>query len=167
MFDRKFTTEDYKELLEAAHAFSKVFSGCRKVCVGSVIVEPDFYSERGYNIISSGANRAIPNLCRSTECRRVQLYGEDSKSHRLPSDCRAIHSELDAIITAKTNLHDDMIVVTRYPCEACARAIVAAGIKTVVYGRKQKITEETQNIFDSAKVTVIHIEDWDAEDTER
>lgn len=167
MFDRKFTTEDYKELLEAAHGFSKVFSGCKKVPVGSVIVEPDFYSSRGYSVVSSGANRAIPNLCRSEECRRIQLYGEDSKNHRLPSDCRAIHSELDAIITAKRNLHDDMIVVTRYPCEACARAIVAAGIKTVVYGRKQKITEETQNIFNSAGITVIHVDDWDAEDTER
>ena len=167
MFDRIFTNEDYKELLEAAHGFSKVFSGCKKVSVGSVIVEPDFYSIRGYSVVSSGANRAIPNLCITNGCRRIQLYGEDSKNHRLPSDCRAIHSELDAIISAKKDLHDTMIVVTRYPCEACARAIVAAGIKTVVYGREQKISEETQNIFDSAKVKVIHIEDWTAEDTER
>ena len=167
MFDREFTNEDYKKLLYAADGFSKVFSGCKKVSVGSIIIEPDFYSPSGYNVVGEGTNRAIPNLCKNVECRRIQLYGEDSKNHRLPSDCRAIHSELDAIISAKRNLHGDTIIVTRYPCEACARAIVTAGIKTVVYGRKQKISEETQNIFDSVKVTVIHVEDWDAEDTER
>ena len=48
--------------------------------------------------------------------------------------------------------------------EACARAIVRAGITLVVYGRKQRISEETAKIFEFAGVQVIHCENWDAPD---
>lgn len=161
------TSEQAKILLDKAHYFALLNSGCRKVQVGSVIVKDEEYSRLGYYVVSYGTNRTIPDLCKSTECRRIQLYGEDSKNHRLPADCRAIHSELDAIIRAEDYLGGYTIVVTRYPCEACARAIVDAGIKTVVYGRKQKISEETQHIFNYGGVTVLHAEDWDAEDTTR
>lgn len=157
--------DDYKRLLDLAHEYALCWSGCKKVKVGSLIV--DINETFGTTLLCYGANKAIPDLCLTEECRRVQLYGEDSKNHRLPSDCRAIHSEVDAIIGAGTDLSQTTIVVTRYPCEACARAIVTAGIKTVIYGRKQEISEETKHIFDDYCVEVIHVEDWDAEDTER
>ena len=161
--------KEYKNLLDLAQAYANGNSGCRKVSVGSVIIEEDQYKNKGYSILSYGANVSVPDICKSEECRRIQLYGEDSKNHRLPSDCRAVHSEISAIIEAKTDLAmlPTTIIVTRYPCEACARAIVMSGIRTVVYGRKQEISEETQNIFNSAGILVIHITDWDAEDTER
>ena len=60
------------------------------------------------------------------------------------------------------------MLVTRYPCEACARAIVNCGfINVVIYGGEQDISEETERIFDSAGVQVIHF-DWKPEfDTTR
>lgn len=152
--------------LDEAHRYATKYSGCSKVQVGSVIVIGN-----GLFVVY-GANRSIPDLCKTRGCLRVEKYGEDSKNHRLPSDCRAIHSELDAITKLAQipfGLHqsytdETVLYVTRYPCEACARAIVSAGIKTVIYGRQQTISEETQRIFDSGKVACYHCSEWDAED---
>ena len=151
------------ELLDGANSYALSCSGCKKVAVGSVITD--------HMIPSSarvfGANRTLPISCKAGECLRVKKYGEASKLHRNPEDCRAVHSEIDAICTsAKFGIptQGKSIFVTRYPCEACARAIVRAGITLVVYGRQQKISEETAKIFEFAGVHVIHCEDWDAPD---
>ena len=117
-----------------------------------------------------GSNKTLPVSCRKAGCRRIALYGEDSKNHRLPSDCRAVHSEVDAITQAARfgySIHGATMYVTRYPCEACARAIVSAGIKTVYYGRSQEISEETQKIFDEGRVKVVHVDNWYYADTRR
>lgn len=152
-----------KGLLNEADKFASVFSGCKKVSVGSVITDHMIPSSAKVY----GANRALPISCKDNECLRVQKYGEASKLHRNPEDCRAVHSEVDAICTcAKLGMRTQgkSIFVTRYPCEACARAIVRAGISLVVYGRQQRISEETAKIFEFAGVQVIHCEDWDAPD---
>jgi dCMP deaminase len=99
---------------------------------------------------------------------RVEKYGDNAKCHRNPDDCRAIHSEVDAICRAAkngVNLFGATMFVTRYPCEACARAIVTAGIKRVVYGRNQPISEMTQQIFDSAGVECIAFSKYQEDDT--
>ena len=148
--------------LDTANSFAGYFSGCTKVSVGSVIVD------REGKILGAGANRAIPDKCKSEGCLRIKKYGEASKDHRLPSDCRAIHSEVDAISrVAKScsSTRNCTIYVTRYPCEACARTIVSAGIKRVLYGRKQEISDETLEIFKSGGVFVARVDNWDAEDT--
>ena len=147
-------------MLDLAHLYAQKMSGCRKVQVGSVITDKEG------NIISFGANVAVPNVCTYTECQRVQLYGEDSKNHRLPSDCRSVHSEIDAIINAKRDLTGCTIYITRYPCEACARAIIRAGITRVVYGRNQVISNQTRDLFDSYDVLCYRVA-WTAEDTTR
>lgn len=50
---------------------------------------------------------------------------------------RAIHAEMAAILAVardkRHSLQDSMMVVTTYPCHNCARHIVAAGVKSVVY----------------------------------
>ena len=134
--------------LKLAGEYAKAESGCTKVSVGSCIV-------KNGSVVSLGANRTIPNLCRTRGCLRVELYGTNSKLHRNPEDCRAIHSEVDAIGKAARNgisLDGSTIYVTRYPCEACARLIITSGIKKVVYGRNQKISDLTRQMFESAKV---------------
>jgi dCMP deaminase len=152
-----------RTFLELAHNFGECFSGCRKVAVGALIVKDNVP-------IAFGANRSIPVSCKKAGCMRVTLYGEDSKNHRNPEDCRSIHSEIDAICKAAMlgeDVKNCMIYVTRYPCEACARAIVAAGIRTVVYGRKQEISEETKFIFEYNGVEVLWARDFVKEDTTR
>lgn len=156
---------DPKEFLRLAQKYADIASGCKKVAVGCVIIPKD-----DTKIPIYGCNKTLPVNCRTFGCRRVDLYGEDSKNHRLPSDCRALHGEVDAITQAAwfgLPTYGGTMCVTRYPCEACARAIVNAGIKHVYYGREQEISEETQKIFDVGRVKVTHISDWYYADTRR
>ena len=149
--------------LDIANRYAAAQSGCSKVTVGAVIVKN--YGATNENIISIGANRAFPDLCFTARgCLRIELYGDDAKSHRLPSDCRAIHSEVDAISKAGQDLTGCDIFVTRYPCEACARAIVASGIKRVWWGREQDISPQTRQIFDTYGIEWHWLKDWTEED---
>lgn len=161
---KKLTIKEVYNLLEEAQEYANNYSGCKKVAVGSILLLNDC------NGRIFGGNYTLPISCRNNGCQREQLYGEDGKEHRLPSDCRAIHSEIDAITcAAKFGLatNNGVLIVTRYPCEACARAIVKAGIKAVFYGRQQEISEQTKDIFKKAGVRVFWMKGWKYEDTTR
>lgn len=153
-----------RDWLDIAYLYAQKESGCRKVAVGSLI-------EKGGMIIGLGANQAMPNLCKTARgCLRVEKYGEDSKIHRNPSDCRAIHSEIDAICMAAAAgnaTEGATIFVTRYPCESCAKAIVAAGIKHVIYGGTAMISDDTQRIFEDSHVDYCKVDDWLEDNTDR
>ena len=155
-------------ILDSAQEYADENSTCAKVKVGSLIV-PEQPSDKPYDIfgyVVHGCNHGCHN-CRVNGCRRIELYGNASKEHRLPSDCDAVHSEVDAIgRAAKMGLKTEgaTIFVTRYPCEACARAIVAAGISKVYYGRKEDISDYTATILESGNVKVIKVDDWERED---
>lgn len=156
---------EIERFLDYAQEYADKYSGCRKVAVGSILVPRD-----NPKIFIYGCNKSLPVSCRDEGCRRIELYGEDSKNHRLPSDCRSLHSEVDAITqAARWGYSTDMarLFVTRYPCEACARAIVNAGIKEVYYGREQEISDETRNILTQGHVKFIHVKSWTYEDTRR
>lgn len=156
------TTEEARFYLDLAQTYADMNSTCTKVAVGCAIVPT-----QGYAVF--GANRSVNESCKLHGCQRVALYGENSKEHRLPSDCRAVHSEVDAITrAARQGVPTDGAVafVTRYPCEACARALVAAGISAVYYGRKASVSDQTCNIFGYNGVELHHVVSWDREDTE-
>lgn len=150
----------YGTLLDRAQFHADVTSTCAKVQVGSLILTENFVS-------ILGSNHGIERNCRRTLCNRIEKYGDDSKSHRLPSDCVSIHSEVDAICKAAKegiSLDKGVIFVTRYPCEACARAIAQSGIRKVVYGRKEKMSEMAANTLSTYNIEVIHVEDWSYRD---
>lgn len=160
MLSREKKIKGHKQMLSRAQAYADVNSTCAKVQVGSLIVAENF-------TVIHGCNHGIDRCCRAVGCHRVEKYGDDSKLHRLPSDCVAIHSEVDAICQAAklgVDLDRAVIFVTRYPCEACARAIVRAGIRKVVYGRKEPISDMTANMLHCAGVAVIHVNDWEYAD---
>lgn len=152
---------EYPELA-LAQDFADQYSTCTKVKVGSYIK-----TVSGRTIF--GCNVGIGYDCRKEGCRRIKLYGEASKYHRLPSDCASLHSEINAIATAAAegvSLKGATIFVTRYPCEACARAIASSGIVKVVYGRKEAISKQTELILDSAGVIVEQVDfDWEDNNT--
>lgn len=154
-----------KDLLSSVQEYADRYSGCKKVSVGSAIL-----INGTTETVVFGVNRTLPVPCREYGCQREELYGEDSKNHRLPSDCRALHSEIEALTCAAKmgiSVENATILVTRYPCEACARAIVNSGIKAVYYGRQQEISEQTKSIFEKAGVMVFWVKDWKYEDTDR
>lgn len=158
--------EDMKIELDKVQQYADCATGCKKVAVGTVIMKED----KGQIHKVYGANKVLFNECKERGCHRIEKYGEDSKNHRNPEDCRAIHSEIDALCKcAKDGVSTKgaVAMVTRYPCEACARALIDAEIGIVIYGRKQEISEETKHLFETARIPVVWIKDWEYEDTER
>lgn len=150
-----------RDYLDFAQLFAKKNSGCRKVAVGSVIVKDG-------QMIGFGANRAIPDLCATPRgCLRIEKYGEDSKSHRNPEDCRAIHSEIDALSQLRESAEGASIYITRYPCEGCAKALIAARINEVYYGGTAKISPQTKDMFDYYGIAVYPVEGWSEDNTDR
>lgn len=157
----QYTNEEIQKRLDEAHTYAKNHSTCSKVQVGSLLV--------GVGGNTLGANHGSYKCANRRTCRRIELYGDNSKEHRLPSDCDALHSEIDCITRAaqegRTTLHG-YLFVTRYPCEACARAIGQSGITRVIYGRKESISAYTRDILQYYGVSHVHV-DWDAEDDNR
>ena len=47
------------------------------------------------------------------------------------------HAELNAILNYRGNLEGAKLYVSMFPCNECAKAIIQAGIKTVVYGNNK------------------------------
>lgn len=150
--------------LDFAALFAKKMSGCVKVQVGSVLVQNG-------QMVAFGANRAIPDLCTTQRgCLRVERYGDDSKTHRNPEDCRAIHSEVDAICSAAVlgvSVEGAYLYVTRYPCEGCAKAIITAGIDRVYFGGTTPPSQWTIDLFERADITCYHVPGWSDDNTDR
>lgn len=152
-----------RDCLDIAQLYADKMSGCKKVAVGSLIAKDG-------KVLSLGANKSIPDLCKCNGCLRVSKYGEDSKNHRNPEDCRAIHSEVDAISCAAsigTAVEGATIYVTRYPCESCAKAIISAGIKRVFYGGTAHISTQTANMFESYGVECTYVPFWKEDHSDR
>ncbi len=104
---------------------------CLRNCVGAVIV-------RDKRIISTGYNGAPRNLehCLDIGCIRDQENIESGTMHEV---CRAVHAEQNAIIQAAlhgVSTKDSVMYVTHQPCIICAKMIINAGIRRVVYGKE-------------------------------
>ena len=111
---------------------------CLRRNYGAVIVNNDKIVSTGY----TGAPRGRKNCCDLGYCVRNENNIPRGERYEL---CRSVHSEMNAIIHAS---HEDMIGATLYLvgkekgtgdyvvdadcCAMCKRAIINAGIKTVV-----------------------------------
>ena len=147
--------------LKMAGEYAKKMTGCTKVSVGSCIV-----TRNGTVVL--GANKVLHNHCKNKGCFRVVKYGDNAKTHRNPDDCLATHSEIDAICKAAReglSLEGATIYVTRYPCEACARAIIGAGITNVIYGRNQEISPMTKQMFEDEGIYYYNDSSYKEDDT--
>ncbi|MCR4692142.1 MAG: dCMP deaminase family protein [Lachnospiraceae bacterium] len=90
--------------------------------VGSCIVGKD------HRILSMGYN-GFPNGCSDEE------FPWDREGDELATKYPYVtHSELNAILNYRGgNLEGTTLYVSLFPCNECAKAIIQAGIKTVVY----------------------------------
>jgi len=101
-----------------------VHSTCCKLKVGAVIVKDKRVLSTGYNGVISGASHC------------EDMFVKDSPEHEAWSIQNELHGELNAILhAAKSGISVDgaTIYITVSPCNTCARAIIATGIKRVVY----------------------------------
>ncbi len=101
---------------------------CTRRKVGAVIVKDKHVLTTGYN----GPPKGMPH-CDVTGCIREQMKIPSGQRHEL---CRGLHAEQNAIIQAAVfgvSIKDATIYVTNHPCSVCAKMLINAGIKEVVY----------------------------------
>jgi dCMP deaminase len=101
-------------------------STCLRRNIGAVVVKDNYIVSTGFN----GAPRDLPH-CSEIGCIRDKLKIPSGTKHEI---CRGVHAEQNAIIRGDPLRMDNAtIYVNAKPCIICAKMIINAGIKKVVY----------------------------------
>lgn len=115
-------------------------SYCERRKVGALIVKDKMIISDGYNGTPSG----FENVC------------ENEDGFTKPY---VLHAEANAITKiARSNNNSDgaTLYVTASPCIECAKLIIQAGIKRVVYGEKYRLTDGI-DLLERAGITVEYL----------
>ena len=103
-------------------------STCLRRVVGAIIVKDRRILATGYNGVPSGLRH-----CEETGCLREQLGVPSGQRHEI---CRGLHAEQNAIIQAARygiDIEGSSIYITTQPCSVCAKMLINAGIKEIVF----------------------------------
>lgn len=103
-------------------------STCRRH-VGAVITVNNIIVSTGYN----GSPKGLHHCLEDGGCIREK---NNVPSGTRQEFCRAVHAEQNAIIQAAlvgNSIKDGTIYVNTYPCSICARMLINAQIKRIVY----------------------------------
>ncbi len=117
-------------------------SYCQRRKVGAIIVKDQMIISDGYNGTPSG----FENVC------------ENEDGNTKPY---VLHAEANAItkVSRSNNSSDGAtLYVTASPCMECAKLIIQAGIKRVVFGELYRIADGIE-LLERAGVEVVHIVD--------
>ena len=114
-------------------------SSCLRRAVGAVLVKDRRLLATGYNGVPSGVVH-----CEVTGCLRDRLQVPSGERHEL---CRGLHAEQNAIIQAAfhgVSIRDAVLYCTNLPCIICAKMLINAGVRRVVYidGYSDALTRE-------------------------
>lgn len=115
-------------------------SYCQRRKVGALIVKDKMIISDGFN----GTPAGFENIC------------EDEDGLTKPY---VLHAEANAITKiARSNNNSDgaTLYVTASPCIECAKLIVQAGIKRVIYSEKYRLTDGI-DLLERAGVEVVHL----------
>ena len=138
--------------LDIAQAVSQRGTCLRKL-YGAVIVKND-------KIISTGYVGAPRGRCNCTDlgyCIRSRLNIPRGERYEL---CRSFHAEANAITKiARSNNSSDgaTMYVTASPCIECAKLIIQAGIKRVVYSEHYRL-EDGIELLQRAGIEVVFVD---------
>ena len=125
MTDQRPTWDDY--FLSIAHQVA-LRSTCTRRRIGALVVRDKRILATGYNNVPSGLEH-----CTAVGCLRDELGIPSGERHEL---CRGIHAEQNAVVqAAKYGISIDgaSIFVTNQPCILCAKILINAGIKEIVF----------------------------------
>jgi len=103
-------------------------STCTRRRIGAVVVRDKRILATGYNNVPSGIEH-----CTTRGCLRDELGIPSGERHEL---CRGIHAEQNAIAQAARNgvsIEGSMVYCTAQPCILCAKLMINAGIKEIVF----------------------------------
>ena len=112
---------------------------CLRRAVGAIIVKDRRILATGYNGVPTGLAH-----CAETGCLRQQLSVPSGQRHEI---CRGLHAEQNAIIQAARygiDIEGSSIYITTEPCSVCAKMLINAGIKEIVFATAypDKLSEE-------------------------
>ena len=133
--------------MEMAHLVAKR-STCLRRHVGAVLVKDKRVLSTGYNGSPKGTLH-----CEVKGCIREQMNVPSGTRHEL---CRGVHAEQNAIIQAAyfgVSVDGSTIYTTTYPCSMCAKILINAGIKEVVYSEGY-VDALSKNLFDETNILI-------------
>ena len=140
MSNNKQRTLDYRYLCMA-----KIWaenSYCKRRKVGALVVKDQMIISDGYNGTPSG----FDNVC------------EDSRDLTLPYVLHAEANAITKLARSSNNSDGSTLYVTASPCIECAKLIIQAGIKRVVYAEKYRL-EDGVALLQRAGIEVIYLND--------
>jgi len=126
-------------------------STCLRNHVGSVIVKNKRILSTGYNGAPSGMEHCLDIGC----VRDLENIPSGTRHEK----CRAVHSEQNAIIQAAihgVSIEGATIYCTHQPCILCAKMIINANIKRVIY-RNGYPDEDSLKFLHDASIEVERI----------
>jgi dCMP deaminase len=107
------------------------FSHCVRLKVGCVITKNNRIISTGYN----GTPESFYN-CDDVNAKLDLTSQEDKIKHHSFSEKYEIHAEMNAIIDMAKRQEspvDSTVYITTAPCHNCAKLLIAAGVRRVVY----------------------------------
>ena len=140
MSNNKQRTLDYRYLRMA-----KIWaenSYCKRRKVGALVVKDQMIISDGYNGTPSG----FDNVC------------EDSHDLTFPYVLHAEANAITKLARSSNNSDGSTLYVTASPCIECAKLIIQAGIKRVVYAGKYRL-EDGIALLQRAGIEVIYLND--------
>jgi dCMP deaminase len=123
---------------------------CLRRKVGAILVKDRRILATGYN----GPPKGVPHCDELGGCLRDTLNIPSGERMELS---RAVHAEQNAIIQAAkmgTNIDGATLYVTNHPCFICAKMLINAGVKKIVY-KAGYPDEFAQRILIEAAVEVV------------
>lgn len=116
-------------------------SYCNRRQVGALIVKDKMIISDGYNGTPSG----FENIC------------EDENGVTKPYVLHAEANAITKIARSNNSSNGATMYVTASPCIECAKLIIQAGIRRVVYSEKYRL-EDGLNLLKRANIEVIYID---------
>jgi dCMP deaminase len=113
--------------MEMAHLVAKR-STCLRRKVGAILVKDKHILSTGYN----GAPKGLKH-CSEVGCLRKELGIPSGERHEI---CRGLHAEQNAIIQAAVfgiSIKNSVLYCTNTPCVVCAKMLINAGVREIVY----------------------------------
>lgn len=141
----RLTIDEY--FMQIACAVAKR-STCLRKQVGAVIVKDKSILSTGYN----GSPKDFQH-CLDTGCIKNQNNIASGTMHEL---CRGVHAEQNAIIQAAlhgVSTENASLYCTHQPCILCAKMLINAKVKRVVFGTSYP-DNEALNYFEMAGVKI-------------
>jgi Deoxycytidylate deaminase len=115
-------------------------SYCKRRQVGALIVKDKMIISDGYNGTPSG----FENICENED--------GDTKPYVLHAEANAITK----IARSNNNSEGATLYITASPCIECAKLIIQAGIKRIVYSEKYRLTDGI-DLLERARIEVVYI----------